>query len=348
MKYAKTLSIVIPVYNSEKTISPLVDALQSYLASIIKFDIILVNDGSKDNSIQVLRSVSEKYENVTALGLSRNFGQHNAIMAGLNYATGDLVMTMDDDLQHPVEEVEKLLEKIEEGYDVVYGEYMVKSHSILKNIGSEMNNIMANVMIKKPKSLRFTSFRIMRTFLVKEMVKYNAPYPYIDGLILRITRNIGTITITHESRKIGRSNYTFKKLFTLWMNGFLNFSIIPLRAFIYTGFVMATLGFLATMIVLIEALFLFTPLPGWTTLIVAVMLFSGVQLVSIGMVGEYVGRIFLTQNKTPQYVVREKIVKAATTIAKDTTSQARSQVEDHYPQAYEYRGYDFSTSDRLS
>lgn len=228
-------------------------------------------------------------------------------MAGLNYAKGDYVITMDDDLQHPVEEILKLIIEIEKGYDVVYGGYLVKKHSIFKNIGSALNDIMGNIIIKKPNNLKFTSFRILRSFVVKEIINYNAPYPYLDGLILRVTRNIGVITINHRERKEGKSNYTLKKLMRLWLNGFLNFSILPLRLFSYIGFIFASIGFISAIFILVDAIFFMKPVEGWTSLIVATLIFSGVQLLSIGMVGEYVGRIFLTQNKTPQYVIRDII-----------------------------------------
>lgn len=269
------------------------------------FDIILINDGSRDRSYDVLKGLSIKYDNVCVLNLSKNFGQHNAIMAGLKYAKGDYVITMDDDLQHPVEEIMKLVGEIEKGYDVVYGEYRVKNHSFLKNLGSELNNIMGNVIIKKPKEIRFTSLRIIRSFVVQAIITYNAPYPYLDGLILRVTRNIGVVFVNHRQRKEGKSNYTLKKLVRLWLNGFLNFSILPLRLFSYIGFIVASLGFLSAIFILIDAIFFLNPVQGWTSLIVATLIFSGVQLMSIGVMGEYVGRIFLTQNKTPQYVVKE-------------------------------------------
>lgn len=253
----------------------------------------------------MLRELSAKYSNVCVLNLSKNFGQHNAIIAGFRYAKGDFVITMDDDLQHPVDEIINLIKEIEKGYDVVYGEYKVKNHSLFKNMGSELNNIMGNLMIKKPRELRFTSFRIIRSYVVRAISTYNAPYPYLDGLILRVTRNIGVITVDHRQRKEGKSNYTLKKLIGLWVNGFLNFSILPLRFFSYVGIVIASIGFLSAIFIILDSIFFLNPVQGWTSLIVATLIFSGVQLLSIGVVGEYIGRIFLTQNKTPQYVIKE-------------------------------------------
>jgi polyisoprenyl-phosphate glycosyltransferase len=300
------LSIVIPVYNSEKSIGTMVENLERHYAGQFAFEIVLIDDGSKDQSGRVIGGLSRRYPNVKALYLSRNFGQHSALLAGMGHASGEIVVTMDDDLQHPVDEVAKLIDCMEEGgYDIVYSQYLSKHHTFLKNVGSELNNLMANLIIKKPEDIRFTSFRAIRSYVVREIVKYKAPYPYIDGLLLRVTRNIGKVDIRHDERKSGSSNYTFKKLAGLWMNGFLNFSIMPLRLFSYAGIAIATIGFIFAVFILIQTVFLFTPLPGWTSLMVTMLIFSGVQLLSIGMVGEYVGRVFLTQNGTPQYVIRE-------------------------------------------
>lgn len=265
-----------------------------------------MNDGSRDQSYKVLRGLSKKYDNLCILNLSKNFGQHNATVAGLNYAKGEYVITMDDDLQHPVAEIFKLMSEIEKGYDVVYGEYP-KHENLFRNAGSMVNDLMMDVMIGKPGELRFSSFRIIRSFVIKEMIKYDAPYPYLDGLIVRITLNIGTIRVEHRERNVGSSNYTVKKLISLWLNGFLNFSILPLRLFAYIGIIFAIAGFLSAIVVMIRALFFFVPVQGWASLMVSTLIFSGVQLLSIGMVGEYIGRIYLTQNKTPQYVIKELV-----------------------------------------
>lgn len=300
-----TLSLVIPVYNSEKTIGVLVERLESFLKERYEFDVVLVNDGSHDDSAMVLMDILKRYDNVTVLSLSRNFGQHSAIMAGLRYAKGDYVVTMDDDLQHSVEEIPELVSELQKGYDVAYGVYREKKHSFFKNIGSEANNLMADVIIKKQGWLRFTSFRIIRSYVVREMIKYMGPYPYIDGLILRITGNIGTVPVSHNERKAGRSNYTLKKLTGLWLNGFLNFSITPLRLSTCIGSIFASIGVFAAIAILVKALFFYIPVQGWASLIVATLIFSGAILLSTGIIGEYVGRIFLTLNATPQYVIKE-------------------------------------------
>lgn len=252
----------------------------------------------------MLLGLAKKYDNLSVLNLSRNFGQHNATIAGLNHARGEYVITMDDDLQHPVSEIFKLVGEIEKGYDVVYGEYP-KHDDLFRKAGSVANNLMMDVMIGKPRELKFSSFRIIRSFVVKEIIKYDAPYPYMDGLILRITRNIGTVKVEHRERKNGGSTYTVKKLLSLWLNGFLNFSILPLRLFAYVGIVFAIAGFLAAAVIVVRAIFFFVPVQGWASLIVSTLIFSGVQLLSLGVIGEYIGRMYLTQNRTPQYVIKE-------------------------------------------
>lgn len=301
------LSIVIPVYNSENTIGVLIDQLQSLLKGRLRFEIVLVNDDSVDRSLEVLMDVCNEYDNVKVLDLSKNFGEQNAVIAGLNYVRGAYVITMDDDLQNPAEEVLKLIAEAQKGYDVVYAQYIVKRQSFLRNLGSEINNLMAYILIKKPKGMKLNSFRIIKSYVVKEVIKYQAPYPYIDGLILRVTRSIGTVTVEHKDRKEGRSNYTIRKLVGLWLNGFFNFSITPLRCFIYAGIILACLGLSFAVVTVIDDLFFSSTIPGWTSLITATMVFSGVQLLSIGMIGEYIGRIFLTQNLTPQFVIKNLI-----------------------------------------
>lgn len=287
----------------------MVDQLHSLLDGRARFEIILINDGSADRSLEVLLSIFKKYDNVKVVNLSKNFGEHNAVMAGLNSAEGAYVITMDDDLQNPPEEVLKLIAEAEKGYDVIYAQYPIKKQSLFRNLGSEVNDLMARALIKKPGEMKLNSFRIMKSYVVKEVIKYKAPYPYIDGLILRVTRNIGVTTVEHRQRREGRSNYTLGKLVGLWLNGFLNFSITPLRSFIYAGFVFACSGFLFALAMIIDYLFFNSTIPGWTSLITATLVFSGVQLLSIGMIGEYIGRIFLTQNLTPQYVVKDMLNK---------------------------------------
>ena len=300
-----SIGIVIPVYNGALTIGNLVDKLITLLPYKNK-KIILVNDGSTDNSHEVCLKKVEQYPHiVTYLSLSKNFGEHNAVMAGLNYADTDYVVIMDDDFQNPPDEVEKLINTtIDGGYDVTYSYYEEKKHTFFRNLGSKFNDIVATFLLDKPPNLYLSSFKCMNRFMVNEVIKYKGPFPYIDGLILRVTRNIGKVMVRHEERQINRSNYTLRKLIHLWLNMFINFSITPLRISTVLGLFMAFIGAIMGIYVFIDRIFYSGAPLGWTSLMIAIITFSGVQLFIIGLMGEYLGRLFLTENMTPQYVIR--------------------------------------------
>jgi undecaprenyl-phosphate 4-deoxy-4-formamido-L-arabinose transferase len=301
------LSILIPVYNSDKTIKRLVDRIIGELSSLFKLEILLVNDYSLDNSEEACASLFEKYKEIVRFySLSKNVGEHNAVMAGLNKVTGDYVVIMDDDFQNPIGEIIKLVDAAKDGgYDVVYSLYEKKEHSLFRNMGSWFNDRVANYMLKKPKDLYLSSFKILNKFLVNEIIKYEAPFPYIDGIILQITDNIGQVKVKHSVREEGRSGYTIKKLISLWLNMFTNFSILPLRITTIIGLVFATLGLLFGSYTIIEK-FLDPTVPvGFAGLFVSVSIFSGIQLIMLGMAGEYIGRIFISMNKKPQYTIKK-------------------------------------------
>ncbi len=301
------LSIVIPVYNAEKTIGRLVDELIKVLNLYYKLEIILVNDNSDDYSETVCISLYEQHENlVKFFSLSKNVGEHSAVIAGLNKATGDYTVIMDDDFQNPISEVIKLVEKvIENDYDVVYSYYEKKEHSFFRNFGSWFNDRIANFMLKKPKNLYLSSFKILSKFLVNEIIKYHGPFPYIDGLILQTTDKIGRVKVEHHARQEGRSGYTVKKLLSLWLNMFTSFSVLPLRISTILGFIFSLFGLALGIYTVIEK-FLSPHIPvGFASVIVTVSVFAGVQLIMLGMVGEYVGRVFLSINKKPQYTIKK-------------------------------------------
>ena len=301
------LSILIPVYNSEKTIGRLVEGLIKDLSSLFKLEIILVNDHSLDRSEEMCISLSEKHrETVKFYSLSKNVGEHSAVMAGLNKATGDFSVIMDDDFQNPVSEVVKLVNTaMENNYDVVYSYYEKKRHNLFRNMGSWLNDKVANLMLKKPKGLYLSSFKVLNKFKINEIIKYQSPFPYIDGLILQITDKIGTAKVEHHERKEGRSGYTFKKLISLWLNMFTNFSILPLRISTILGLIFASIGMILGVKTAIEKI-LSPDIPlGFASLLITISIFGGIQLIMLGMVGEYIGRIFLSLNKKPQYTIRK-------------------------------------------
>ena len=299
------LSIVIPVYCGARTIGPLVEKLKKHLGHLYELEIVLVNDGSPDNSAQVCREIAKNDPSVKFINLSRNFSEHNAVMAGLNFATGDYVVIMDDDFQNPPEEVTKLVDEIKKGYDVVYTYYEKKMHSFFRNLGSKFNDIVATILIGKPKDLYLSSFKIMNRFLVKELIKYNGPFPYIDGLIFRITRNYSRVLVQHNPRAVGKSGYTLKKLVSLWLNMFTNFSILPLRVASLAGLLFSVIGLIIAFLFVLEKLRNPNLSPGWASQIVSLFIIGGIQLFALGMIGEYLGRLFLKDTGQPQFVVRE-------------------------------------------
>lgn len=300
------ISVIIPVYQGEKTIARLVDGVCMELSSY-ELEVILVNDGSTDNSNELCRGVFKKYQGtVKYINLSKNFGEHNAVMAGLNYAKGDYAVIMDDDFQNSPNETHKLIDKIISGkYDVVYGYYGKKYHSWLRNSGSSFNNIISTWLLGKPRDLYLSSFKCMNSFMVKELIKYKGPFPYVDGLVLRITRNIGRVKVLHEKAGDKRSRYNFNRLVGLWLNMFVNFSIYPLRIATLLGFLFSIIGGIAAIYLVVDK-FMHPAVPqGITSIMVSILLFSGIQLVMLGLIGEYIGKEYLTANQTPQYVIRD-------------------------------------------
>jgi glycosyltransferase involved in cell wall biosynthesis len=311
MDKAMLISIVIPVYNSEKSISNIVRDLESVFRESYQHEIILVNDGSRDDSDGVCRDLHSKFQGrVVYLELSRNFGEHNAVMAGLNIAKGDWVIIMDDDQQNPAEEAKKLTDyAISSNYEVIYAKYDDKKHGLGRNLGSWFNDKVANLMLQKPKELYLCSFKIISAKIVKEIICYELPFPYIDGIILSITRDIGTLKVKHGKRHEGKSGYTIGKLIHLWSNMFTNFSIIPLRIAIVCGFIFSGIGFVLGIYTVIEKI-MNPEIPlGYASLFVAMSFFSGMILIALGMLGEYIGRIFLSINRRPQFVIKNKYDK---------------------------------------
>lgn len=304
-----TLSIVIPVYNAEKTIESLCKTLIDLYGRRYRLEIVLVNDCSRDSSHLICRRLHDEYpDTISYLRLARNFGEHNAVMAGLAQARGDICVIMDDDFQNPPEEVAALVEEMAQGYDVVYSCYPVKRDRFWRNWGSRLNDKMANVILHKPSGLYLSSFKVLNRFLVNEIVKYTGPDPYIDAIILRSTGNIGQVCVRHDRRRFGRSGYSLGKLISLWGNMVVSYSLIPLRLLGVAGFIMTLVGIYVGGGTLIEQIFY--PIDDKPTdlerLTAATMFFRGFNLLAISIVGEYVGRIYLALSSDPQYVVRER------------------------------------------
>jgi undecaprenyl-phosphate 4-deoxy-4-formamido-L-arabinose transferase len=305
----RCISVVVPVYNGAKTIPKLIEQLDKHLRPQNALELILVNDGStRDNSDEVCEVAAQQNDWIVYIELSTNFGEHNAVMAGLNHSTGDYVVIMDDDLQNPPHEVIRLVDELDRGdYDVVFSFYKKTQQGMIRNLGSAFNNLIATYILKKPRDLYLSSFKCISRSMVKEVIKYDGPSPYIDGLILRSTTRYGRLEVEHSSREVGRSGYTLRKLVSLWLSMFTNFSILPLRVASSIGLLLATLSGLAGIVVIIEKI-MNPDLPtGWASLFVALLFMSSVQLLAIGLMGEYLGRVLMKLNKTPQFVVRRTI-----------------------------------------
>ena len=305
------ISFVIPCYRSAKTVGAVVAEIENACEGITKasdgYEIILVNDGSGDDTWVTIKDIAQKDPAVTAIDLARNFGQHGALMAGLSRTTGEIVICLDDDGQTPADEAGKLIAAIEDGADVAYARYANKQHSVFRNFGSMINEAMAGIMLGKPASLTVSSYFAAKRFVIDEVLKYEGAYPYLIGLVLRATDRIVNVDVTHRKREVGVSGYTFGKLVSLWMNGFTAFSIKPLRVATLSGTIFALLGFLYGIYTIIKK-FVVPDVPmGFSALMSAIMFIGGMMMLMLGLIGEYLGRLYITQNNSPQYIVREEV-----------------------------------------
>lgn len=305
----KKVSFVIPCYNSSKTIGKVIAEIKDTMGKLnqYEYEIILVNDCSPDNTFEVIEALCKENKNICGINLAKNFGQHGALMAGFHQVTGDILVCLDDDGQTPANEVGKLLEKIEAGDDVVYASYAHKKHSLFRNFGSFVNEKMAQFLLGKPKELYVSSYFAARRFVVNEMLKYGNAYPYVIGLVLRTTKKISNVPVKHREREIGQSGYTLAKLLGLWFNGFTAFSTKPLRVATIGGIAFAILGFAYGIYTIIKK-FINPYVPvGFSAMMSSLMIIGGVMMLMLGLIGEYIGRIYICMNSAPQFVVRDII-----------------------------------------
>ena len=304
----KLVSIVIPCYRSAEMIGGVVADINREMEKLqgkYRWEIILVNDCSPDNTFDVIRELCREYTNICGINLARNFGQHAALMAGFHQVKGDILVCMDDDGQTPAFAIKDLLQGLEEGSDVVYAKYEHKHHNAFRNFGSRVNDLMLKFMLGKPADLYVSSFFAARRFIVDVMLRYQNAYPYVIGLVLRATRNIKNVTVEHQDRKAGESGYTLSKLLGLWFNGFTAFSEKPLRVATMIGTGCAFLGFLYGLYTIIKKLVNPMVPIGFSSLMSALMFIGGMLMLMVGLVGEYIGRMYICMNNAPQYVVRE-------------------------------------------
>lgn len=307
----KLVSFVIPCYRSALTIKGVTEEISSTMAGLenYEYEIVLVNDCSPDDTFTVISGLAKEDTHITAVDLAKNFGQHAALMCGMRHSRGDVIVCLDDDGQTPADEVGKLLEKIEAGYDVVYASYEEKRHSGFRNMGSLLNARMTEIMLGKPRELSLTSYFAAKRFIIDEMLRYENCFPYIMGLVLRSTKNICNVPVQHRAREEGSSGYNLGKLIGLWMNGFTSFSVKPLRFATYFGTFTAFCGFLYTIFIVIRYFAQHMAPQGWTSTTALLLIIGGIILMVLGLVGEYVGRIFMCVNSSPQYVERQVVQK---------------------------------------
>jgi polyisoprenyl-phosphate glycosyltransferase len=305
----KSISVIIPVYNSETILSELCRQLEDVLYKF-EYEVILVNDGSKDSSWDIISNICNENQNIRGICLLRNFGQDNAIMAGLSVSEGEYLVIMDDDLQHSPYDIQNLLDQCKDGFDVCFANYQAKKEqNWWKNFGSYINNKQAKYLTGKSNEIYLSPYKIFNRNILKAILNYHGPYPYIDGLIIQATdaAKITDLKVKHHKRYEGKSSYNIKKLLSVFFKHSTGFSILPLRLSIFLGFFTSILGFLLGLYYM-QRYFVDEDLPeGWTTLVILGLFLGGLTLTSLGIIGEYIGRIYLLLNRKPQYLVRKKI-----------------------------------------
>ena len=300
-------SVIIPCYKSSHTIRQVIELTSAELQKLGRtpFEFVLVDDASPDDgkTLCELHALAREYDSVRIVELARNAGQHNAVMAGLNEVEGDIIICMDDDLQTHPSQLPALFSEFDKGYDIAYGYYPDKKHSAFRNFGSWMNSTSVRVLINKPKDLKTSSFWIIRRFVRDYVIQYRSPFTHLQGLFLRTTSNIVSVPIQHFDRAYGQSGYTFKKLVNLWSN-IMGYSIVPLRMARNVGFFFSIVGLLGALAIVLKKLIAPTSAVGWFSMMAAICFFSGMIMMFLGIIGEYLGRMYLVQGSNPQYVVR--------------------------------------------
>lgn len=305
----KKISFIIPCYGSEKTIEKVIDEI----ISIVKtkkdygYEIICINDHSKDNVMSILRKIAQNNKQVKVLSFSKNMNRPSAVMAGLRYASGDYLVILDDDGQCPMQNLWQLLKPLDNGYDISMAKYPERKQNIFKNFGTNMNKAMTRFFLDRPKELEFTNFMALKSFIAKEIIKYDNPYPYLTGLFLRSTSDIANVPMEERKRMSGSTTFTFKKMLDLWLNGITAFSIKPLRISAFLGTLCAVFGFIYGLVIIIQKLSGTDIAIGYSSTIAILLFIGGIIMLMLGIIGEYIGRIYISINNSPQYVIKEKI-----------------------------------------
>lgn len=303
------ISFIIPCYGSEKTVSIVIDEIISVVTKLnYDYEIIAVNDQSPDNVLDVLKKIAAQNSKIKILSLAKNMNRPGALMAGMSISTGNYIVLMDDDGQCPIDRLEALIKPLKNGHDVAIAKYPKYKQGLFKNIGTKINKIMTEIVMEKPKNLSFTNFAVLKRYIVEELLKYKNPYPYMTGLILRTTNDIVNVEMEERKRIEGTTTFTFKKMLKLWINGFTAFSVKPLRLSTILGLITAFIGFIYGLYIIIYKIFIHPEITqGYSSLMATLLFIGGVIMVMLGIIGEYLGRIYICINTSPQYVIKEKI-----------------------------------------
>lgn len=306
----KFISFVIPCYGSEKTITFVISEIRNTISERegYSYEIICVNDCSPDNVWSVLKCEAENDSKVKLIGLAKNANRPGAVMAGLSQISGDICVILDDDGQCPIPKLWELLEPLDSGYDVSIADYPERKQSAFKNFGTAVNKKMTEVIIGRPKNMQFTNFMAMKRFVVDEIINYHNPYPYLTGLLLRTTQHIKNVPMEQRGRLDGGgTTFTFKKMFSLWINGFTAFSVKPLRIATGCGIIAALAGFILGIVTIINKIINPEVEAGYSSTMAVLLFVGGMLMLMLGLIGEYIGRIYICINNSPQYIIREKI-----------------------------------------
>lgn len=303
------ISFVIPCYGSENTIEAVIDEIIDIVSQKSEYDyeIIAVNDCSPDNVLDKLYYLSKNNKKVKVINFAKNMNRPGAVMAGLNYAKGDYVVVMDDDGQCPMNNFWQLLKPLLDGHDVSIASYPERKQSIFKDFGTLVNKKMTQFILDRPKDMQFTNFMVMKSYIVKEITNYKNPYPYYTGLLLRTTSDIINIQMDERERFSGSTTFTFGKMLGMWLNGLTAFSIKPLRLSSLVGVICAIIGFIFGIVTIIRKLVVPDISVGWSSTVSIMLFIGGLIMLMLGMIGEYIGRIYISINNSPQYVVKETI-----------------------------------------
>ncbi len=305
----KKISFIIPCYGSEETIEIVINEIRNVITKKKEnydYEVIAVNDNSPDNVWNVLKKIAQNNHKVKIISLAKNMNRPSALMAGMSHATGDYIILMDDDGQCPMEKLWDLIKPLEDGHDVSIAKYPKYKQSLFKSFGTIVNRKMTEIIMEKPKDLNFTNFTAVKRYIVDEIIKYKNPYPYMTGLLLRTTSDIVNIEMEERERISGNTNFTFKKMLKLWLNGFTAFSIKPLRISSFIGFLCSVFGFVFGIITIIRKLMISNISVGWSSIISVLLFVGGIIMLMLGIIGEYIGRIYISINNSPQYVIKEK------------------------------------------